>query len=82
MKVAKAKRRLRDKQPKLSRKQEAHVVSLVRSGDTQSAPAVLYPTPSWDAGYPGVNPTRTRLSGFGDCDTALGGHGGDPTEVD
>jgi hypothetical protein len=33
MKVAKAKGRLRGKQPKLSRKQEAHLVSLVLSGD-------------------------------------------------
>lgn len=33
MKVAKAKGRLRGKQPKLSRKQEAHLVSLVHSGE-------------------------------------------------
>lgn len=33
MKVAKAKGRLRGKQPKLTRKQEAHLVSLVHSGD-------------------------------------------------
>ena len=33
MKVAKAKRHLRGKQPKLNRKQEAHLVSLVHSGD-------------------------------------------------
>src|SRR4051812_23945707 len=33
MKVAKAKGRLRGKQPKLNRKQEAHVVSLVHSGE-------------------------------------------------
>ena len=33
MKVAKAKGRLRVKQPKLSRKQEAHLVSLVHSGE-------------------------------------------------
>ncbi len=33
MKVAKAKRRLRGKQPKRNRKQEAHLVSLVHSGD-------------------------------------------------
>ncbi|MDX6308458.1 MAG: hypothetical protein QOI06_1504 [Nocardioidaceae bacterium] len=31
--MAKAKGRLRGKQPKLSRKQEAHLVSLVLSGD-------------------------------------------------
>ena len=33
MKVAKAKRRLRGKQPKLNRRQEAHLVSLVHSGE-------------------------------------------------
>ncbi len=33
MKIAKAKRRLRGKQPKLNRKQEAHLVSLVHSGE-------------------------------------------------
>ena len=33
MKVAKAKGRLRGKQPKPSRKQEAHLVSLVHSGE-------------------------------------------------
>ena len=33
MKVAKAKGRLRGNQPKLSRKQEAHLVSLVHSGE-------------------------------------------------
>lgn len=33
VKVAKAKGRLRGKQPKLSRKQEAHLVSLVHSGE-------------------------------------------------
>ncbi len=33
MKVAKAKGRLRGKQPKLSRKQEAHLLSLVHSGE-------------------------------------------------
>ena len=33
MKVAKAKGRLRGKQPKLNRRQEAHVVSLVHSGE-------------------------------------------------
>jgi DNA invertase Pin-like site-specific DNA recombinase len=33
MKVAKAKGRLRGKQPKLNRKQEAHLVSLVHSGE-------------------------------------------------
>jgi len=35
MKVAKAKGRLRGKQPKLNRKQEAHLVSLVHSGRVQ-----------------------------------------------
>lgn len=33
MKVAKAKGRLKGKQPKLSRKQEAHLVSLVHIGE-------------------------------------------------
>ena len=33
MKVAKAKGRLKGKQPELSRKQEAHLVSLVHSGE-------------------------------------------------
>lgn len=33
MKVAKAKGRLKGKQPKLSRKQEAHLVSLVHTGE-------------------------------------------------
>ena len=33
MKVAKSKGRLRGKQPKLSRKQEAHLVSLVHCGE-------------------------------------------------
>jgi DNA invertase Pin-like site-specific DNA recombinase len=33
MKVAKSKGRLRGKQPKLNRKQEAHLVSLVHSGE-------------------------------------------------
>lgn len=33
MKVAKAKGRLRGKQPKFNRKQEAHLVSLVHSGE-------------------------------------------------
>ena len=37
MKVAKAKGRLKGKQPKLSRKQEAHLVSLVHSGDNSTA---------------------------------------------
>ena len=34
MKVAKAKGRLRGEQPKLNRRQEAHLVSLVHSGST------------------------------------------------
>jgi DNA invertase Pin-like site-specific DNA recombinase len=33
MKVAKAKGRMKGKQPKLNRKQEAHLVSLVHSGE-------------------------------------------------
>jgi DNA invertase Pin-like site-specific DNA recombinase len=33
MRVAKAKGRLRGKQPKLNRRQEAHLVSLVHSGE-------------------------------------------------
>jgi DNA invertase Pin-like site-specific DNA recombinase len=33
MKASKAKGRMRGKQPKLSRKQEAHLVSLVHSGE-------------------------------------------------
>ena len=37
MKVAKAKGRLRGKQPKLSGEQEAHLVSLVHSGDYSTA---------------------------------------------
>lgn len=37
MKVAKAKGHLRGKQPKLSRHQEAHLVSLVRSGEYSTA---------------------------------------------
>ena len=37
MKVARAKGRLRGKQPKLSRKQEAHLVSLVHSGEYSTA---------------------------------------------
>ncbi len=37
MKVAKAKGRMRGKQPKLSRKQEAHLVSLVHSGEYSTA---------------------------------------------
>jgi putative polyketide hydroxylase len=39
MKVAKAKGRLRGKQPKLSRRQEAHLVSLVHSGEYSTAEA-------------------------------------------
>jgi DNA invertase Pin-like site-specific DNA recombinase len=37
MKVAKAKGHLRGKQPKLNRRQEAHLVSLVRSGEYSTA---------------------------------------------
>ena len=37
MKVAKAKGHLRGKQPKLNRKQEAHLVSLVHSGEYSTA---------------------------------------------
>ena len=37
MRVAKAKGRLRGKQPKLNRRQEAHLVSLVHSGDYSTA---------------------------------------------
>jgi hypothetical protein len=37
MKVAKAKGRLRGKQPKLNRKQEAHLVSPVHSGEYSTA---------------------------------------------
>ena len=37
MKVAKAKGRLRGKQPKLNRKQETHLVSLVHSGEYSTA---------------------------------------------
>lgn len=37
MKVAKAKGRLRGKQPKLSAKQEAHLVDLYRAGEDTSA---------------------------------------------
>ncbi len=37
MRVAKAKGRLRGKQPKLNRRQEAHLVSLVHSGDYTTA---------------------------------------------
>ena len=36
MNVAKAKGRLRGKQPKLNRKQEAHLISLVRSGESST----------------------------------------------
>ena len=39
MKVAKAKGRLRGKQPKLSRRQEAHLVSLVHGGEYSMAEA-------------------------------------------
>jgi DNA invertase Pin-like site-specific DNA recombinase len=39
MKVAKAKGRLRGKQPKLSRRQEAHLVSLVHGGEYSTAEA-------------------------------------------
>lgn len=39
MKVAKAKGRLRGKQPKLNRRQEAHLVELVRSGEYSTAEA-------------------------------------------
>ena len=37
MRVAKAKGRLRGKKPKLNRRQEAHLVSLVHSGDYSTA---------------------------------------------
>ena len=37
MKVAKAKGRLHGKQPELNRRQEAHLVSLVRRGDYSTA---------------------------------------------
>lgn len=37
MRVAKAKCRLRGKQPKLNRRQETHLVSLVHSGDYSTA---------------------------------------------
>ena len=37
MKVAKAKGRLRGKQPKLNRRQEAHLVSLVHTGEYSTA---------------------------------------------
>ena len=37
MRVAKAKGRLRGKQPKLNRRQEAHLVSLVQSGELSTA---------------------------------------------
>ena len=37
MRVAKAKGRLRGKQPKLNRRQEAHLVSLVHSGEYSTA---------------------------------------------
>jgi DNA invertase Pin-like site-specific DNA recombinase len=37
MKVAKAKGRLRGKQPKLNRRQEAHLVSLVHIGEYSTA---------------------------------------------
>ncbi len=37
MKVAKAKGRLRGKQPKLNRRQEAHLFSLVHSGEYSTA---------------------------------------------
>jgi DNA invertase Pin-like site-specific DNA recombinase len=37
MKVAKAKGRLRGKQPKLNRRQEAHLVALLKSGDYSTA---------------------------------------------
>lgn len=37
MKVARAKGRLRGKQPKLTRRQEAHLVSLVHSGEYSTA---------------------------------------------
>ena len=37
MRVAKAKGRLRGKQPKLNRRQEAHLVSLVKGGELSTA---------------------------------------------
>lgn len=37
MKVAKAKGRLRGKQPKLNQRQEAHLVALVKGGDHSTA---------------------------------------------
>jgi DNA invertase Pin-like site-specific DNA recombinase len=37
MKIAKASGRLRGKQPKLNRRQEAHLVSLVHSGEYSTA---------------------------------------------
>lgn len=37
MRVAKAKGHLRGKQPKLSKKQEAHLVSLIHSGEYSTA---------------------------------------------
>ena len=43
MKVAKAKGRLRGKQPKLNPRQEAHLVSLLETGDHSTAePADLF----------------------------------------
>ena len=42
MKVAKAKDRLRGKQPKLSRKQEVHLVSLVHSGEYSTREVELF----------------------------------------
>lgn len=42
MKVAKAKGRLRGKQPKLNRKQEAHLVSLVHSAEYSTLELELF----------------------------------------
>jgi DNA invertase Pin-like site-specific DNA recombinase len=55
MKVAKAKGHLRGKQPKLTRRQEAHLVSLIHSGE-YSAPPRLQTSSAW-AARPSIAPS-------------------------
>jgi hypothetical protein len=68
MKVAKAKGRLRGKQPKLNREQEAHLVSLLHSGEF-STPARLGRPPTCRTATTAANQGATHA-----MDLLTGGH--------
>lgn len=61
MRVAKAKGRLRGKQPKLNRRQEAHLVSLVHSGEYSTAEVAELSGVGRSTAYRAIERQRTEV---------------------